>query len=95
MSHFEGLGELNPIQRKEYNEGFERTISIKAEIKESEQKRKDIAEFLKTKGDGEIRITNKIYPNCSLHVNGHRVDITSETHAITYYVQDGELKQIT
>ena len=95
LTQLDSLGELNPFQRKDYNEGFERVLFIKAEIKELEDRRKTIADYLKTRGEGEICISKKMFPNCTLHLKGHKVDITAITMPTSYYIQDGELKQTT
>jgi uncharacterized protein len=93
QSHLENLGELNPFQRKEFNEGVERLISIKIETKELEERRKSIADFLKTRGEGEINVTKKLFPNCILIIKNNKLEINAVTPPTAYYFQDGQLKQ--
>ena len=93
QSQLDSLGELNSFQRKEYNDGIERLMSIKVETKEFEDRRKSIADFLKTRGEGEINITKKIFPNCTLIIKGIKTEITSITLPTAFFFQDGQLKQ--
>ncbi|MCX8129931.1 MAG: FapA family protein [Clostridia bacterium] len=92
LAHFDGHGQLNPFQRKEYNENYERMTYIKDKIKELEENKKDIAGYLKARGEGEINITKKAYPNCTLHIRKSIFEITTVTLPTIYYYQDGELK---
>jgi len=94
ISSLEGQGQMNPFQRKEYNECFDRIIAIKQKIKDLEEKRKDILGYLKAKGDGEICVTKKLYPNCVLIIKKNRIETTSITLAASFYEQDGVLKQV-
>ncbi|MCX7709950.1 MAG: FapA family protein [Clostridia bacterium] len=92
IAQFEGTAQLMPMQRKELDDGLERMGSIKLEIKELEEQRKNIANYLKARGDGEIAIYKKIYPNSVLIINKTRLEITVVTPSGSYYIQDGELK---
>lgn len=93
QSQLESLGELNPFQRKDYNEGIERMISIKVETKELEDRRRSIADFLKTRGEGEINVTKKMFPNCTLIIKNNKIEINTLTLPTSYYFQDGQMKQ--
>jgi uncharacterized protein len=93
LAHLDGQGELNKFQRKEYNECFERVFNIKEEIRALESKRKNITGYLKAKGEGEICITKKVFPNTLLIIKKTPIEITTPAIASTYYVLDGELKQ--
>lgn len=94
MSQYEGLAKPTIMQRKEYEDGFERIVAIKSEIKDLEDKRKSIANYLKARGDGEITVTKKVYPNSALTLKRNAIEITSVTPAGSYYIQEGEIKHI-
>lgn len=85
---------MNQFQKKEYNDASERLYLIRDDIKNLEDERKNIAEYLKTHGEGEIAAAKKIHPNCTLILKGVTNDITSAAPAVTYYFQDGEVKQL-
>jgi uncharacterized protein (DUF342 family) len=84
---------LDPVQKKEYNNAVERLYTIKEEIKQLEDERKNIAEYLKTHGDGEIS-SARIYPKTTLILGGHIIDVSSMYTSTTFYSQSGELKQL-
>ena len=94
ISHLESIKELNSFQKKEHSDGFARILAIKEEISNLEEKKKNISGYLKTKGEGEICITKKLYPNCTLKIKKMLVDLSGGTSATSYYVQNDELKQV-
>lgn len=61
-------------------------------LKELDVKRKNITNFLKAKGEGEITVSKVIYPNCSLEIKGIKFEIKEETIRTSFYVYDNELK---
>jgi uncharacterized protein (DUF342 family) len=70
----------------------ERLFLLKSEIRELEEERKNIAGYLKAHGDGEITVTRRIYPNCSLILRGMTAEIPSGTMAAAFCLKDGEIK---
>lgn len=94
ISHLENLGQLNPFQRKNYNDSIERTFELKDELKGLEEKKKSISGYLKTHGDGEIAVSKRIYPNSLIMIKKNSMEIAALTSSITYYVQDDLLKQV-
>ncbi|HEX2946522.1 MAG TPA: FapA family protein [Clostridia bacterium] len=67
---------------------------MKEEIKSLEEERKYIAGYLKAKGDGEIAITRHLFPNCAIILGGSSAEYPSDTVAATFYLKDGEIRQI-
>jgi len=94
LAYFEEQGQLNPVQRKEYNSTIEKMFNNKEEIKNLEEERKNISNYLKARGDGEISVSKKIYPNCTLILKDIVIDIPTTIMSPTYYIQDGDIKQI-
>ncbi len=93
MTSLESQGQLNPIQRKEHSEAYDKIVMIKQKIKDIDENRRDILGYLKAKGDGEVCVTKKLFPNCTLIIKGNKIDLTAVQLASTYYLQDGEIKQ--
>jgi len=79
--------------RMEYNAAFDKLLKVREEIRSLENERKNILTYLKTRGEGEICSTKKIYPNCSFIIAKNIIEIQSTMHAVSYYVQSGEIKQ--
>ena len=67
---------------------------LKDQIKQMEDERKQIAAYLKTKGEGEISVTRRLYPNCSIILKGMYAEASPGVIAQTFYLKDGEIKLI-
>ncbi|MCX7746957.1 MAG: FapA family protein [Clostridia bacterium] len=93
LSLLEDSGDLNAFQQKERQMLAKRLLSIRDEIKDSEERRKNLSGYLKARGNGEICITKKLFPNCMLVVKKDILEITSPSPPICFYSQDGELKR--
>lgn len=63
-------------------------------IKTSEDEKKTFNNMIKVKGDGEITVIKKVYPNCSIEIGGKSLEITKEQPGVTFYVSEGEIKQV-
>lgn len=85
---------MNQFQKKDYNDMNERLYSIREDIKNLEDERKNIAEYLKAHGEGEIAAAKRLHPNSTLIIKGMVNEITSTTLATTFYFHDGEVKQL-
>lgn len=94
ISSFDASATLNHFQRKSSNDANERLYCLRDEIKNLEEERKSIAGNLKTHGEGEIAATKRIHPNSTIIIKNNVMEITSTTPSITYYIQDGEVKQL-
>lgn len=67
---------------------------LRDKMKEYEAKRKIMAGYLRTHGEGEITILKKAYPNTRIEIKGIAREITSPVICASYYVQDGEMKEL-
>jgi uncharacterized protein (DUF342 family) len=64
---------------------------IKDNIKALEEERKALSLYLKIKGDGEIEISKRIYPNCSITLGGNTIEIKETLMNMTYILKDREI----
>ncbi|MFZ5987640.1 MAG: DUF342 domain-containing protein [Bacillota bacterium] len=85
---------MTSAQTREYNQKFQRLVTVKEEIKSYEDEKKSLARYLKTKGEGEVAAAKKIFPNCLIIIKGIQTEVKTAYMAATFFVQDGELKQI-
>jgi hypothetical protein len=69
-------------------------LRIKEEIKDLEEKLRKIHGNLRVRGDGEISVSRRIYPNCNLKIKGASIDINDLTLAATYFIMGREIKKI-
>lgn len=88
----EKAGQLNQYQLTEYNNNYDRFLKIKEEMKELEEKRKNIIDYLKAYGEGEVCVTKKIFPNCLIIMKNNRMEISSSLLATSLFIQDDEIK---
>jgi len=91
------LNQLNPLttsQYEEYEKAVEKVFYIKESIKALEDERKNIASYLKTRGEGEISVTKRVYPNCALILRRNIIEIKSPQLGTTYFIHQGDVKQI-
>lgn len=94
LSKQDALKDMTSEQVKQYNKNFQRLIVIKEEIKSLEEEKKNLSRYLKTKGEGEVAITKKGFANCTITIKNRQTEIKSPCLAATFYVMDGELRQI-
>jgi len=78
---------------KQYNENFLKSVEIRETIKTLEYERKNITRHLRTKGEGEISITKKVYPNCTFIIKDKQKDIIHSNISTSFFYVDNELKQ--
>lgn len=80
-------------QMKLKYDNIQRLEVIKDEIKKMDNKRRVLQSYLDTRGDGEVRVTKKIFPNCSISIKKKSVEIMEPTFATTFFVSDGKLRE--
>lgn len=85
--------EMNSNEIKLYNQILLKLVDMRDTIKELEHERKNINRYLRVKGDGEISITKKVYPNCTLIIKNTPMEITSPSIATSFFYKDNEVKQ--
>ena len=85
--------EMTSNEIKIYNELFNELAEIQDKIKSLEYDKVNINRCLKTKGNGEIAVTKRVYPNCTLIINKNQLDITTPTISTSFFFVNGELKQ--
>jgi uncharacterized protein (DUF342 family) len=94
VERLNGLKPLTPSQYEEYESALEKIFNLRETIKALEEERKNISGYLKTRGEGEISITKRVYPNCVLILRRNIIEIKSPQLATTYYVYQGDIKQV-
>lgn len=72
----------------------DRLTALREEIRELEEERKHLVMYLKKKGDGEITVSKRIYPNCDLILGGMYAEVDPHVMAQSFYLKDGEIKKL-
>jgi len=72
-------------QNKDLDIIKENFYEIKKKIHELEEEKRLISTYLKTRGEGEVTIIKKAYPNTKIEINGAAIDINKPITGTTYY----------
>ncbi len=78
---------------EEYEKAREAYIKLKDGVHCLEKELRTVAGYLRIKGEGEISIFKKVYPNTLLEIKNGKKEIRQETLATCFYVQNGEWKE--
>ncbi len=71
-----------------------RFFDLKNDLKLFEDERKCLINYLRTHGEGEICILKKAYPNTLVEIKKVYKEISKVTLSTSFYIQDGELKEL-
>ncbi|HPT90553.1 MAG TPA: FapA family protein [Acetivibrio sp.] len=77
-----------------YGKNLQRFAVLREKIKSIDKERKNLLRYLRAKGDGEVNVTQKIYPNCSITIKGKKIDIKKPYLAAIFFVMEGELRKL-
>lgn len=80
-------------QRNKYLTLQEEFFRIKDKIRELENDRKIMSNALRTKGEGEITATKRVYPGVVLEIKNITKEIAVAISNSSFYLQDGQIKQ--
>lgn len=94
VSVYGGEKGLSKQQIMTYEKIRENYFSIRERLKLVEEERKALSGYLRTRGEGEISILKKVYPNTQLTLKKMTKEITQPVLSVSYYVLDGEIKEI-
>lgn len=85
---------LSKYQMAEYEKIRERYFSLRERLRLIEEERKTLSGFLRTRGEGEIAVMKKIYPNTQLILRKTIKEITRPVISTSFCIVDGEIKEI-
>jgi uncharacterized protein (DUF342 family) len=91
---YSNVSGLTKEQKKGYEKINDKLFKVQDKIKELEFERKALSGYLKARGEGEISVLKRVYPNTQLIIKQFTKEITSPVLSTSYFVQDGELKEI-
>lgn len=86
--------ETGSRQFEEYEAAKERYFTLKDEVKNLESELKGVLKCFKVKGEGEIDISKRAYPNTVIEMRGEIKEIRKETLATCFFLQDGIIREI-
>ena len=72
---------------KEYND-------LRIALQENEENKKNMMSYLRTKGEGEITILKKAFPNTMLEIKKIQKEIQKSVLRVSYYYNEGTIKEM-
>jgi|BioPla2DNA2_1021312.scaffolds.fasta_scaffold09428_5 uncharacterized protein (DUF342 family) len=94
LMKMETVKTLTPQETAQYNRKLKQFMSIKDNLSHLEEIKKDISKYLKIKGEGEIVISKRIYPNCNISIKNHEIEIKNSRLHTTFVFKDGKILEI-
>jgi uncharacterized protein len=86
--------ETGSRQFEEYEAARDNYFSLKDEVKLLENELKTLLKCFKVKGEGEISITKRVYPNTVIEMKGNIKEIKKEALASCFFLQEGSIREI-
>ncbi len=89
----------NPMDSnsKQYN-GYElvreKYFNCKDEVKRLEGEIRTMQKYFRVKGEGEINILKRAYPNTSIQMKNHTKELFKDSIASCFFLQDNEMREI-
>ncbi|MEN8908368.1 MAG: FapA family protein [Clostridiales bacterium] len=78
---------------EKYQDISDKYVDICEKLKKMSEERNIIIDCLRTMGEGEIKILNRMFPNVYLKIREKFLENVEQTIAMSYYVLKGEWKQ--
>lgn len=94
LSNLQELGHIPHTSSAEYDTAYANLIQTKDKVKLLEADRKNLAVFLRAKGEGELNVAKKVFPNCIITIKGIPIHFTSSQSTFSFYFQDGQIRQV-
>jgi len=85
---------LSKYQAETYEKIKEYYFSIRDRLKAIEEERKVLTGYLRTRGEGEIAVMKKIYPNTQISMKKWVKEITRPVISTSFCIVDGEIKEL-
>lgn len=85
---------LTPQETAQYNRKLKQFISIRDNLTHLEESKKNISKYLNIKGEGEIVISKRIYPNCQISIKNHEIEINNSRLHTTFVFKDGKIIEL-
>jgi uncharacterized protein (DUF342 family) len=81
-------------RKVEYDRLNEKYNELKIALQENEENKKNMMNYLRTKGEGEITILKRAFPNTSLEIKKIQREIQTPILRVSYYYNEGSIKEM-
>ncbi len=94
LAIFANLYDGGQVRKDQFDSINEKYNALKATLSEVEEKKKNMVNYLKAKGEGEISILKKVFPNTLLEIKKMQREIQNPVLRVTYYYHEGTIKEM-
>ncbi|PYG89020.1 hypothetical protein LY28_00840 [Ruminiclostridium sufflavum DSM 19573] len=94
MSIFSNTFDSRQNRKAEYDKLTSRYNELKTVLLDYEDSKKKMISYLKTKGEGEISILKRAFPNSMLEIKGIQKEIQKPVIRVSYYYNEGTIKEM-
>ncbi len=94
LAIFLNLFDNGQVRREQYDNINEKYNELKIKLTEMEETKRNLLNYLKTKGEGEITILKKAYPNSMIEIKKIPKEIHDPVLRVSYYYKDGIINEI-
>jgi len=94
LAIFSNLYDGGKVQKEQFDAINEKYNSLKEELSEVEENKRNIVNYLKTKGEGEIFILKKAFPNTVLEIKRLQKELHKPVLRVSYFYHEGTVKEI-
>ncbi|MDF2986262.1 MAG: putative polymerase with domain, hydrolase domain and Zn ribbon [Eubacterium sp.] len=94
LSIFVNLYDGGQVRKDQFDSINEKYNSLKIALAETEEYKKNMVNYLKTKGEGEITILKKAFPNTMLEIKKIQKEIQKTVLRVSYFYNEGTIKEL-
>ncbi|HEY5584452.1 MAG TPA: FapA family protein [Ruminiclostridium sp.] len=94
ISIFSNIHEGGQARKDEYDSLNEKYNDLRISLQENEENKKNMMNYLRTKGEGEITILKNAFPNTMLEIKKVQKEIQRYVFRVSYYYNEGIIKEM-
>lgn len=94
ISIFTNSNDIGQARQMECDRLYEKYNDLKISLQENEENKKNMINYLRTKGEGEITILKKAFPNTAIEIKKIQKEIQNSILRVSYYYNEGTIKEM-
>ncbi len=94
LAIFSNLYDGGQVRREQFDTINEKYNLLKTELTETEEHKRNMVNYLKTKGEGEVSILKKAYPNTILEIKRIQKELHKPVLRVSYYYHEGTVREL-
>ena len=94
ISIFSNIYDGGQARKDEYDNLKEKYNELRIALQENEENKKNMMNYLRSKGEGEITILKNAFPNTMLEIKKIQKEIQQKILRVSYYYNEGTIKEI-